>query len=217
MATVPIDLALNVAVGSSIALASQSTARDYRLLRSPALWALVAFEVLVFLPIGGYLLWEFPAWSLMYLVEPRSLPIPDISLALSYPVVAVAAYIGCRRLVAGGRVWPVLGIFLAGLALVASLVYLGQQQVLVVGSTDEFRNDPAKMREALDSPLSYLVGAACVAFVIGWVATVWRLFVLGRSVRSTVEVEPTIVRKEAAVAPTPKPKSKSKKGRKKSS
>ena len=84
MATVPIDLALNVVVGSSVALAGHATADQYKVLRSPALWTLVMFEMLVFLPIGAYLLARFPAWSVMYLFEPAALPFAADGRAQSY-------------------------------------------------------------------------------------------------------------------------------------
>ena len=146
MVTLPIDLALSAAIGSTAAIASRSTAGEYSLLRSPALWALIAFELLVFVPVGAYLLWRFPAWSLMYVVEPSSLPMPPAYLTILYPVVAVGTYVGCRRLLTVGKLLAVLGVLAGGVLLAAAIGFYGREQIEVIGSAcpEHFAPDHAR-------------------------------------------------------------------------
>ncbi len=183
MLTLPIDLGLSVAAGSTVALAGRSTAEETKLVRSPALWALVAFELLVFVPVGAYLLWRFPAWSVMYLIEPDSLPMPPAYLAVLYPIVAVGTFVGCRRLLAAGKLLAALGIVGGSALLVTTIAFFGWDQISVLGTTEAFRADPAQMRDVGGSSLAYTGGAGSVAVAVSWSVTLWRLMLLGRLVR----------------------------------
>jgi hypothetical protein len=191
MATVPIDLALNVVVGSSVALAGYATADQYKVLRSPALWTLVIFEMLVFLPIGVYLLARFPAWSIMYLFEPAALPIPAPYLAVLYPIVAIAVFVVCHRLIVRARTRVALAVLAAGFILSILVFMLGSEQLVVLGTTAEYRTDVTQMRATVDSPLAYVAWGAGVAVAVGWGATAWRLWLLGRAM-GTRAVQTTV-------------------------
>jgi hypothetical protein len=202
MVTLPIDLGLSVAAGSTVALASRSTASEYRVLRSPAFWSLLAFELLIFVPVGAYLLWRFPAWSLMYLIDPDSLPMPPAYLAVLYPVIAVSTFIVCRRLLLVRKLIAVLGV-LGGCVLAVALIgFFGFDQISVIGSTAEFRTDPGQMRDVTGSALGYVGAAGLAAVVISWAVTLWRLMLLGRVARhgttataTTEEEEPSAKRR----------------------
>lgn len=89
-ATVPIDIALNLMLGSWFAHEGRgSTAAG----RGSWLESALAFELLVFLPIGAYLLAVYPDWSLMYLVDPSRLPAGAMAaLLLAYPAALLAGF-----------------------------------------------------------------------------------------------------------------------------
>ena len=108
MATVPFDLAVNVAVGASFALASRLTLRHEALWRSVSLWALLGLQALVLVPVGAYVLWRFPEWSYMYLAEAGGFGIPDPAMALTYVPAAVLGWFAVRLLIRRGKA-PRLG------------------------------------------------------------------------------------------------------------
>ncbi|MBI3179478.1 MAG: hypothetical protein HYZ27_07430 [Deltaproteobacteria bacterium] len=185
--TVPIDLSLNVAVGASVALASRAVIPQQRLLRSPALWSLVIMQALVFVPVGAYLLWRFPAWSLMYLMEPASLPVPDVALVVTYPIAAVASFVITWRLLSGERLAPAIAVLAGALVVTLLITYLGRDALLVVGSVAAYREGPDGMLSIFDSALVYLVAASGVAVTVSWANTLWRVVMLARSGRGSVQ------------------------------
>jgi hypothetical protein len=88
------------------------------------------------------------------------------------------------------KLLAVLGVFAAGVLLVAAIGFFGREQIAVLGSTAEFRADPTQMREVIGSSLGWVGAAGVLAVVISWVVTLWRLMLLGRVVRPG-EVEAT--------------------------
>lgn len=213
--TVPIDLVLNVTVGSSIALASRGTFGSQTLWRTPALWTLVVFELLVFVPVGAYSLWRFPEWSLMYLFDAGELPIPDYSLAALFPAAAVGGFLATRLLLIRKKLWPAAGLLVGSLAVTAAIAYLGRESLLHVGSTQAFRSAPETMRGIVGTQLGYLVAGAVVAVAIGWGTTLWRLVLVSRAMRPHLAKEaPTIVREDPGDPEPSQKSSKAKKGRK---
>lgn len=180
--TVPIDIAVNVAVGCSFVLASRNTVADESLLRSAALWALVAFEVLLFVPVGAYLLVYYPDWSLMYIVAPGQLPVPDWALVATYPIAAFTGFVVARGLVIKGRIWTAIGFMASGFLLSLAVTGFGYRQLMNVGTTNAYRNG-GSLEPILTSQLAYLLGAIFLAIGAGWVICIWRLDVLGRAWR----------------------------------
>jgi hypothetical protein len=65
---------LSLLNGLTVALsAQQQIKRGAQLFREPYLSGLVLFELFVLVPLGVYLFVRFPAWSMLYLVEPANL------------------------------------------------------------------------------------------------------------------------------------------------
>ncbi len=184
--TVPIDVSLNLAVGASVALAGRAAIPQYRLLRSPALWSLVIMEAVVFMPVGAYLLWRFPAWSLMYLVEPGSLPVPDVALVVTYPIAALLSFVVTWRLLAGERLVPAVAILAGAVVVTLVITYWGRDALMVVGSVAAYREGPDGMLSVFDSALVYLLIAAGVAVTVSWGNTLWRVVMLARSGRGAI-------------------------------
>jgi hypothetical protein len=178
--TVPVDLAVSLAVGASFAYASRRSVEHESLLRAPSLWALVAFELFVFAPGGAYLLWRYPDWCYMYLIEAGTLGIPDPAVALVYPIAALAAYFPTRSLLVKQRPWVALGIAMGGLVLAAAIVAFGHRQLSVLGTTEGFRGN-TPLAAMLLSPLPWALGGVTITGAAAWVVSLWRLAVFGRA------------------------------------
>jgi hypothetical protein len=194
MAPVPIDLALSAAIGASLALASRRSLADLPLWRTPALWALVAIELTLVLPCGAYLLWRQPSWSFMYLVEPDFLGVPDVGWAWLAPAGGVGAFLGARWLILSSRFLGAVLLLVAAGVLAALMVSFGRTQLLVLGTTAAFRNDPSQMRPLTESPLLFVLPMAFLATLVSWGMTLWRLILLGlahRDQKSTAEGPPS--------------------------
>lgn len=190
MVTVPVDYAFNVLVGSSLALASRASFTATAVWRSPALWSLVVFEALVFVPGGMLLAWEFPHWSVMYLIDPTKLPVPVWALALAYPLLAGASFVGVRKLLMGGRATAGVGVAAFAALATALLVWAGAEQLTLVGTYEAFHALPRPALKSIrDTPLIYLA-AGVMAFVgAGWIATLWRLHAVDRATRRHAEAQ----------------------------
>lgn len=181
MATFALDLALQVALGGSLVLASQQTIAYETWWRSSALGALCVIEILLFMPVGAYVLWRYPEWSMMYLLESGELGTPKAWLVVSYPVVALGAFLSARALIVRGKRWGALGVTALGFALAAAVAFFGQRQLLTVGTTEAFRASTSGLRPLLDTPLAWVLGGAVVAIGVAWMLALWRLWLLSRS------------------------------------
>ncbi|OGQ91141.1 MAG: hypothetical protein A2289_01060 [Deltaproteobacteria bacterium RIFOXYA12_FULL_58_15] len=199
MATVPFDLALSVGLGACVAVFGRSVAPEKTLLRSAGLWALVAFELMLFVPVGAFLLWRFPEWSWMYLLEADALPFPDFAVAAAYPAFAIASFILCRHLVSSGRFWLAVGVMIGGMAIAGLVGFFGWEQLSVSGTTEQFRADPGQMREVTESSLGYLLAASNVGIVVAWGAMLWRLLLLCRA----AQLHPSAVSSSSVADQTP--------------
>jgi hypothetical protein len=72
--TVPFDILLNFIIGMLAALAWREGVRRHRnLALNRYLLGVVLFELFFFIPLGAYLYFFFPDWSLMYFVDPAAL------------------------------------------------------------------------------------------------------------------------------------------------
>jgi hypothetical protein len=171
---------LSLAIGASVAVASRTTLMTERLMRSAALWALVALQALVVLPFAAYLFKRYPDWSLMYLFDGASLPQPlQLTILSSLPVTAVGSFILARRFVMTQRWQVALTMAGAGLMLVGLIVYLGRDSLGVVGTTSMVRGGTG--RPISDTSLIYLLVMGVLAVVASWAATLWRLWLVSQA------------------------------------
>jgi len=178
--TVPIDLALNLAAGSSFVIASRATIPAESLVRSTSLWALIFFELVVFTPVGAYLLWRYPEWSYMYLFEAGHFGFPDWFLAASYFAAGLVGWAIARVLVRRGREWVALGFCVACYLLAGAVITLGFRQLLSVGTTATFRAG-GTMTALYESPLAWVLAAGVIGVGAAWAVSIWRLVLFGRA------------------------------------
>jgi hypothetical protein len=178
------DIVLSLAIGASFMLACSHTAGEQSVLRSPALWTLLAFETLFFLPAGAYLLWRYPDWSFMYLFEPPLLGGRDWTLAGLYPASALAGFALARVFLARQR--PIGAVLLvAGSLLVAvAIASFGHRQLFGVGTTAAFRADSSGLPPLGSTPLAWIQVALMVGMLVSWVMSLWRLHLYNRAWRA---------------------------------
>jgi hypothetical protein len=172
---------LNLAVGSSFALASRVTLPHERLLGSVSLWALLGLEVLVFVPVGAYLLWRFPEWSYMYLAEQGTLGVPDIAVAGSYVIAGLLGWAVVRAFVVRGRTVGGVGFGIACLVLAGAIAGFGYEQLTMVGSTAHFEAGHGAMMPLSASPLSWVLIEAGLGVGAAWGWSLWRILLYGRA------------------------------------
>jgi len=179
--TAPVDIALNLAIGASVVLASRAAIVEERLLRAAALWALLGFQALLFVPIAAYLMWRYPEWSAMYLMEAEAVAARGWLIVASYPAAALVGLLITRALLRQAR--PVVAyVFAIGcLALTAAVAGFGHRQILGVGTTAAFRADPSSLPGLGSSPLVWVLVPALLVLVAGWGVMIWRLFLYGRA------------------------------------
>ena len=200
--TVPVLLALHVAVGASAVVAGRRKVLSGGALSCPVLWALLLFEVVLAFPVGAYLLWRYPDWSLMYLTETGGLDVPDWTLATTYVLAALVAYFIARHILLKGQFWAGVG-FCGGFVLLAAAVGgFGVRQLTTVGNTAAFRAESPTLMPLGDTPLFYLLPVAAGALLVSWGITLWRLSRLGQAVALREEqVAATMIRLDATSPP----------------
>lgn len=183
-----IGLALCIALGASVALASRGILASESLLRASGLWALVAMQALVFVPVTAYVLHRFPDWSLLYLVDTAQLGEPAV-LATVFPIAAIGAFGGARKLLLKGRL--ALAVLTLAIALVAAALtaYLARGPLQVVGSTVIFHEGSAKLRPVAETTLVYLLAGGGVLIVASWFMTVWRLALVSLAASRQLEAQ----------------------------
>lgn len=207
--TVPIDLGLNLAFGSSVVLACRSAIPHVGFVRAPSLWALLAFEAMIFFPVGAYLLWRFPDWSYMYLAESGTLGVPDWTVAAMYPIAAMLGFGVTFVLIRKDKTGPAFAFCGGSLLLAAAVSGFGYRQLLGVGTTSAFRAG-SDLTPIFASPLAWILGAIGVAVIASWAVTLWRLYLFGRAwqlseLDNVVSVSPSLIEEiDPTIPPRPR-------------
>jgi hypothetical protein len=167
-------------VGASFALASRRTLARSSWWSAPALWALCIYQVGLVLPTSVYLVWQYPAWSLAYTLDPAALPVPAV-LGVLPPLCALGAFFAARRAIVANRsLWAWLGLAVGAAACVA-VCWLGWGRLTWVGSYAAFRDHSLELRTLAYSPVIYLLAGCLPGLALGWGFSLWRLHLLDRA------------------------------------
>ena len=205
--TLPMQIPLCVAVGASFALASRVALPRENLVRSAALWVLMAFQVTFFLPVGAFLLWRYPDWSFMYLFESPLIGSRDWTLAGLYPTAALAGFTGSVQLIRRKRTIGAVGVLAGGLATAFAVFAFGFRKLSTVGTTFDFRSDASSLPHLAHTPLGWILSAIVIVLILGWAAALWRLVLFNRArkryVIEVVEIEVEVDDDQDAHAPKP--------------
>ncbi len=179
--TVPLDTLINVAIGQGMALAAARDiqARESGLLCESFGYA-VGFSVACFAPLGLYLFWAYPDWSVMYAV--RLTPERAATLKWVVPWLYVAACTGGYALahhdVRRGHVARARVLLVVTLLVESAITLGGSIRLSRVGTAQAFSDGsaPALWQDPL-GPLLVSVGSL---FALSLAFLVTRLLERGR-------------------------------------
>lgn len=203
VATILFDLGFSIVAGSSAAWASGRLLTQESWWRSTGLWALVLFEVTLFVPAALYLSWSFPGWRL-FGWQGASAPTAVLLSAVG-PGIAVGVFVATRRLLLLRRRLLAAGVVALGLVLLSIVL------ADAFGYMDLSSGGLPRGRERQGA---YLGGGAALAILAGWSVCVWRTRLLSVSSRSkpAVAAGPVPVR-DGGTKPLQKAKKAAKEGR----
>ncbi|RMG19736.1 MAG: hypothetical protein D6729_04530 [Deltaproteobacteria bacterium] len=192
VATVPFDLIMNFGVGLATAWAAREEIRlGPRGQRRP-LFALLAFEALVFCPLGAYLYAVHTDWSWNYFLDPDTLPAWFGVVAIAgYAAAAVAGYLLGVHLLRRGQTRRVLHLCLGITGLLAIYFAVFFRRFWWVGRYQDYAVAPGRpaMQPFLESRLGWvlLVAGTLLVGALGWMLV--HLERHGRRLRAHREAE----------------------------
>lgn len=192
--TLPVALLLSVTIGSSLAVASRNALPHEPKTHSPALWAVVAMQLMVVLPVVAYLLHRFGDWGVLYLFD-STLLVEPAALAPVPPLVAVAVYLLTRKLILGDRLLVAVAVTFASAGVAAFVIWATRRQLSIVTTVAAMRGS-GTTRTLAQTPLRYLLAGGGAAVALSWAVTLWRLVLVGRA--QTRQREVTLKRAEPA-------------------
>ncbi|MFN7956662.1 MAG: hypothetical protein U0610_33470 [bacterium] len=161
--TVPIDTLINFAIGQGMALAA---AHDIRARQSGLLCEsfgmAFGFAAACFAPLGLFLFWAYPDWSVMYAWQMTAEQAQRLKWVVPwiYLAACVAGYALAHRDVRAGHTTRAWALFVVVLVAETALSLGGAARLMRVGSFLQFREGtaPALWQDPL-APLLVSVGA----------------------------------------------------------
>lgn len=177
-----INLALNLVIAVTFALAATKLHEIERPGTATGLWTLVAFQLCLVAPVMSYLMVRHPEWFFLYFVELERFRWPLVLWQILPVGFSVLAYLGIRRLQMS-RPGLLNGVMLLLIAppVAALLLLLGWSRVGIVGSTRAVVGE-GPVRPLLETTEGYLTLGALATIGLAWLVTVWRLFLYARAV-----------------------------------
>lgn len=103
-----------------------------------------AYLLFVFLPMGGFLVYAYPAWSWMYFIDPSDTPVyVSVAAVALYPLCGGIGYVTTERLLRrGSRVpWLPLAVALTGSTAVTLILW---ERLVPVGRYAEWKLEIAR-------------------------------------------------------------------------
>ena len=184
--TVPLDTFINVAIGQGLALAA---ARQIRAQQQPivceSFGAAALFAVACFAPLGLYLFWAYPDWSVMYWLAMS--PERAATLRWLVPWIYVAACLGgyalAHREIRAGHETRAWVLFALALAIETGISLGGVQRLMRVGTFAQFREGTAP--SLWQDPLGPLLVSVGSLFALALAFLVTRLVERGRTIAGT--------------------------------
>ena len=177
--TLPVALLLSVTIGSSLAVASRNALPHEPKTHSPALWAVIAMQLMVVLPVVAYLLHRYGDWGVLYLFD-STLLVEPAALAPLAPLVTLVAYLATRKLVLADRLLAAVAITFASAGVAVFVTWAMRRQLTIVTTVAALRGS-GTTRTLTQTPLRYLLAGGGAAVALSWAATLWRLVLVGRA------------------------------------
>jgi len=182
--TVPFDISASFIIGMLVPLAGAGGLRSAdSVLANRFFLAVVLFEVLFFIPLGTYLYFFYPGWSLMYFINPEALA-PDTLRALgimalaSYMMSAIAGYLLSAVLIRRGKENAASLILAAAALLLGVFSALTLARLFQVGTYAQWTAAPAAAKNLMTHRIGYVIAMDALAATAA-------LFMLIRELRKT--------------------------------
>jgi hypothetical protein len=190
--TVPIDTFINIAIGQGLALAAarQIKAQDSGLL-CESFGVAAGFAIACFAPLGLFLFWAYPDWSVMYWMALS--PERAATLRWIVPLLYVAACLGgyalAHRDIRAGHELRARVLFVVVLGIETAISLGGTQRLMRVGTSSQFREGtaPALWQDPL-GPLLVSIGAL---FALSLTLLVTRLVARGHASATATAAAPS--------------------------
>jgi hypothetical protein len=133
--TVYLDLIISFLVCAIIPYAARENLRENDGFFNRYFLVVLLFEIFVLMPIGGYLFIKYPAWSLMYTIDPATLsPLAPIKLIYAYLATGIIGYGFCFFAVEGKNDGAAVGAISFAVLLLIIGIVLGIFRLLSVGT-----------------------------------------------------------------------------------
>ncbi len=137
---VQVDVFWTFAIGSSFAAAAaKPLARIERPLESRYFTYTLLFLSVLFAPSGVYLLWAFPGWETMFMLDRNVHAIVPCLFASTNIVFGVLGFWWAWRLIRAGRARDVHKLWIAGYAGMLSILGFGFRRFLYAGTSDDWK------------------------------------------------------------------------------
>ncbi len=137
---VQVDVFWTFAIGSSFAAAAaKPLARTERPLESRYFTYTLLFLSVLFAPSGVCLLWAFPGWETMFMLDRDVHALVPCLFASTNIVFGVLGFLWAWRWIRAGRARDVHKLWLAGYAGMLSILGLGFRRFLYAGTSAEWK------------------------------------------------------------------------------
>jgi hypothetical protein len=143
--TIPIDLFTGLFLGALFALTAARSLKETKVtFRHRYFLRAALFQLLVFVPIGVYLIYYFPAWSWMYFINPRAHSIWLSVLAIGgYFLLMVAGFALTQYFIKRDRIRAARGVMVVGILGILCFYLLPIRRLGVIGTYEEFASGNA--------------------------------------------------------------------------
>ncbi len=142
---VVINIAVNLLLGTGLALAVRRSPAMRESLFSWSLFLLIAFEALAFTPVATYVFRFYPQWSMLYWFDPQIFPdlhrwigwLSLLAIVLNFAA-ALGAYLIARLGVLSGQFYLWAAPLVVGVVAIGYVGVVYGERVVFVGDYDAF-------------------------------------------------------------------------------
>ena len=176
--TIPFQILCHFTLGAGFAEANKTVLPLSLWYKTPAFWALLICQIFVFFPVGTYLLWRYPEWSLVYQSDSADTSGNLTLLALTYPLSSFLGYLTVSRFIrrSHGALAFVTTFVAIWLTVIAGFVCSWHIQNTMQMASEDHRIDMI----AVHPPIAMLWGIA-FAYVTSSFMSIWRLIIFEKA------------------------------------
>lgn len=180
--TIPSLIVTSLLIGASVAFAARIQIRTLQrpILSARYFLALMIFEFVIMLPIGIYFYSFYPDWSWMYLVDTQNAATGISVMAIvGYPVTAAMGYLVGHYSARSSSDWVTVMFMVFMFVGLFGLFVVGKDQILWVGTYDQYHRDAGIKSLASTSVLPSMI-LSISGIAVCWAFLVYRFLQEGR-------------------------------------